>query len=468
MVKASSKSKPTVRKTTVKKASLKKKRASVKSIPKVTGSNLNGVSNRHISQKTRTLKEIEARLEKNENTLMASLPWIRTNVRNIMKVIARYDKNSEQYINSQFEKFEMYSKSIELDIESKIDENTNILGNALDHINRFISEQKNLKRIELEDNIKNNSQIHADINVLKEEFTILIDEYKELEKAIINIKKTTDSKLNEEDTHIIQLVKELKGDIKNIDNVLVSEKQKIKDAVASIVDVQKKEFDDKIKNNLNISKAHQDNLIKSLLAQISTISTKNDQLVKMINDTQAKSSVDRFKDVKLVLGNIKTELGLLKDTQDSNDSRAMDYIKTLGSAQAPKYDDAELIDRISALESTQKSKSDDTGLIDRINVLENSQRSHVELIKDAVSNLKETSTLNSSAKGGELVSLLETYKKRDAEREKRVSNMLSRIEQAVETINQKAEDTSTVSEKDVSNELDSMISELKKLQQESN
>ncbi|MCK5594225.1 MAG: hypothetical protein KAI18_03215, partial [Candidatus Aenigmarchaeota archaeon] len=110
---------------------------------------------------------------------------------------------------------------------------------------------------------------------------------------------------------------------------------------------------------------------------------------------------------------------------------------------------------------------DDTELLGRVNILEDSQRSNVGLIKEAVNDIKEASKIDSKSREGELVSLLEDYKKRDTERERRMTNMLQCIEQAVETINQKTT-TSDANEKSVNDELDGMISELKRIQQESN
>ena len=587
-----------------------------------------------ISKRTKTIRQIEDRLVKNENTLILSLPWIQTNIRNIMKIIAKYDRKSEQYLNSQFEKFEMYSKSIELDIESKIDENTNILENTLDHINEFIAEQEKFKRLEIEGNINDHKQINADIKVIKEETELLINQYKLVEKDIMDIKKVTESEFKDEKTQILTFVKELKTDIKKIDEVFISEKQKTEKAIFGVMDLQKKELNEKIENNLNISKAHQDNSVRSLLAQISTLSTKNNQLVNLITenrkelDSEIKDSItsskesqdntirpllkqidllsaknnqlvnlitenkDRYnhmleaniksseehqnniikplleqmdglsiknhqlvklidenkdglsknklESVKPILADIKEQLDTLKDTQKSNDYKVMDYVKLIESVQksetkgsddlierlnaidailkskteqmdklstknnhlvklidenrdelsknklesvkpiladikeqldtlkdTQKSNDSRTIEYMNTLESTQASKADDTELLGRINILEDSQRSNVGLIKEAVNDIKEASKIDSKSREGELVSLLEDYKKRDTERERRMTNMLQCIEQAVENINQKTT-TSDANEKSVNDELDGMISELKRIQQESN
>ncbi|MBW6461643.1 MAG: hypothetical protein K0B07_01185 [DPANN group archaeon] len=693
------------------------------------------------------LRQLEVRLVKNENAIIAGLPWIQTNVRNIMKVIAKYDRVSEQYLNSQFEKFEMYSKSIELDIESKINDNTNILEIALNQINDFIDGQKNLKHLEIEDNINNHKHMNADLNLIKEELTRLINQYKMLEKEITNIKKITESELKEEKINILEFVKELKGDIINLDKVLTSEKQKIEKAIIEVIDAHKKEFnyklesniniskeyidttinplskqidtiytknnqfvklinenkkrfadiienkiennikiskaymnstitpllkqidaisikdnylvelidenkkdleaklesnintskeyiditimpllkqidtisikenklvtlidshkkgldaklesnirlskehmdtikkhmdttitpllkqidtistkdndlvklidnnkkdlESKLKSNIEISKAYVDTTINPLLKQIDTISTKNDQLVKLIvenkesftntienkieenlkvskkyidvikadmdttitpllkqidyistknnqlvkliDKNKEELSHDRLGSFKLLLEDIKTELNTLKNTQKLNDSKMMDYIKVIETVQKSESNESsELINRIKSIEYTQASKTNDTEPLDRINsrinlieaskandtellnridALEVTQRSNEELIKNAVNIIKNNNAEQSNVKNDEFIHLLEVYKERDAEREKRVSNMLMRIEHAVTEINKKTANVTGDMGKNINDELDDMISELKRLQQESN
>ena len=473
---------------------------------------------------------------KNNSTLITSLSQIQTNIRAIMAILAKYDKKSEQYLNSQFEKFEMYSKSIELDIEAQINENTTIFKTALDTVNEFVKEQKQLKQLDIEGNLNEHRQIKADLNIIKEEFTISIDQYKHLEKAVRDMKTQMDSELKDEELNVIKLVTELKADIKNIDNVLDTEMHNVEKSIADMLIIQKKEIDEKIKNNIEITKYSLNNAIEPLLTQIDNLSSKNNRLVHIIEQKEKEALAQKTNDVvspktkdyindsiepllkqidnlssknnRLVnlieqkekelcsthnekaqiiqhMTNIKTQLSDLNDNQKSNDSKMMSYLTALESEQNKKDDNTELINRLNALESEQNKKDDNTELINRLNALESGQNKkddNIELItrltaledvqktnSQLIKNALDTIAANDKSDSmnnidDDLTTLLDTYKTRDAEREKRISNMLLRIEQAVETINKNAE-TSKVSETD---ELDSMISDLKKLQQESN
>ncbi|MCK4927662.1 MAG: hypothetical protein KAS11_04280, partial [Candidatus Aenigmarchaeota archaeon] len=173
----------------------------------------------------KSIKNTDAKLEKIEASLQGGLSQIKEQMKGIIPIIAKYDKKSEQYLIQQFKRFEVYSKDIEGTIDSKFEENSLILNNALDTINRFVKEQEDLRRLEIRENIKDHRQIKADINVIKEEFSTIISEYGKIEKDIESIKK---SELKKEEKHIVGLVTELRKDIKDIDKAIDAEKMNIK------------------------------------------------------------------------------------------------------------------------------------------------------------------------------------------------------------------------------------------------
>ncbi|NOQ55650.1 MAG: hypothetical protein GQ477_02470 [Nanohaloarchaea archaeon] len=599
--------------------------------------------------KSKTIKDLELRLEKNEDILIADLPWIQKNISSIMKAIAKYDRKSEQYLNSQFEKFEMYSKSIELDIESKVQENTTLLRNALGDIDRFLSKQEKIKQLDIENTNKEHRQIKADIKLIKEEFTVSFNQYKDLEKDLIEIRLRIESEFKEEDRHIVKLVRALKEDIKNIDNMLDSEKQKIKESISNVIYTQKKEFDKKIEDNVKISKDYLDANMDQLLKKIQILSSKNNRLIQVIEEKEKESRENLSEDMTAHMINLKTQLSDIKKTQRSNDSKVMDQIKTMDSmfdsekqkieesmagmfgAQKKEFDkkiennvavskeymdatiepllrqikilssknnklvhiietgekesskdmsedmtahmtdiktqlsefekaqrsitdkfgvqekefdkkiennvavskeymdatiepllrqiealssknnklvhiiekkedespihipeevmsqitviktqlldieknqrsnDSKVMDYINNLKSQPDTKYDNAELINRINALESAQKSNEALINASIDTIKTDNEIPSDTDDYDLTNLLETFKKRDDVREKRISNMFERIEQAVSEIQKRSENnTSSEVKNDIGDELDSMISDLKKLQQESN
>ncbi|MEA2004458.1 MAG: hypothetical protein U9O53_05915 [archaeon] len=222
-----------------------------------------------------SFEKTEAKLAKTEKVLSKGFLKLREQTKSIMPIIAKYNKKSEQYLSEQIKKFEFYSKDKEETIDSKIKENSEILENALNTINQFIKEQENLRRVEIKDNIKDHRQIKADIDIIKEEFSTIISEYGRIEKDITEIKE---SELRKEENHILELIADLRKDIRDMDKTISAEKLKIKDVMSEIIVSEKKDM----KKDLDSSKQYVDSNLKDLCTSIDALSQRNEHLIKAL------------------------------------------------------------------------------------------------------------------------------------------------------------------------------------------
>ena len=228
-----------------------------------------------------SFEKTEAKLAKTEKVLSKGFLKLREQTKSIMPIIAKYDKKSEQYLSEQIKKFEFYSKDIEGTIDSKIKENSQILENALSTINLFVKEQEDLRRMEIKDNIKDHRQIKADIDIIKEEFSTIISEYGRIEKDITEIKE---SELRKEENHILELIADLRKDIRDMDKTISAEKLKIKDIMSEIIVSEKKDM----KKDLDASKQYVDSNLGKLCISIDTLSQRNEHLIKVLEKKDKK------------------------------------------------------------------------------------------------------------------------------------------------------------------------------------
>ncbi len=350
----------------------------------------------------KSVKKINSKFDKVESELNAGISKINNLCKSITPIIAKYDKNSEKQLNAHFKKFEVYSKSIEDDIEANQNENHKLLDSALDTINNFIKEQENLKALDDEKNTKDHRHMKADINIMKEEFITITDEYGRIEKDINEIRT---SELKKEETHIVKIITDLKKDIKNIDKAIDSEKLNIKRVVADIIDAQKRY----VRTNMEISKKYVDTNLKHLCEKIEDLSSKNRQLINIIE--QKEKTYDAEK----------------KNTIDTQAKKIDDFISGLDNFRAEN--DRQITNTLSQALDELKNRQD-------------------EIYKEKLHEFTELLTL---------------FSQRDDEREKRVSNILKRMERALTILEVKAQ-TPGILEKNVRDELDEMISELKQMQ----
>ncbi len=349
----------------------------------------------------KSIKKTEAKLKKVEASLQGGLSQIREQMKGIMPIIAKYDRKSEQYIIQQFKRFEVYSKDIEGTIDSKFEENSLILNNALDTINRFVKEQEDLRGLEIRENLKDHRQIKADINIMKEEFSTIINEYGKIEKDIEGIKK---SELRKEENHILGLVTELRKDIKDIDKAIDAEKMNIKKIVSDIINIEKKRMD----NSLEGSKKYVDDNVKLLCGQVATLTARNAQLVKLLENKEKEYDTNR----------------------------------------------SDMID-------TQSKKIEDL-----LRLLDESQRASNEMSDNAIKEIRTENESRYDNKLNELVTLLDKFRERDKEREKRLPDLMVRLEDTISILSAKANDPDVL-EKNVKDELDRMMAELKQMREES-
>ena len=349
----------------------------------------------------KSVKKTDAKLKIVEASLQGGLSQIKDQMKGIMPILAKYDKKSEQYLIQQFKRFEVYSKDIEGTIDSKFEENSLILNNALDTINRFVKEQEDLRGLEIRENLKDHRQIKADINVIKEEFSTIISEYGKIEKDIDDIKK---SELKKEEKHIVGLVTELRKDIKDIDKAIDSEKMNIKKIVTDVINIEK----NKIDRGLESSRKYVDDNVKLLCGQVATLTARNAQLVK-----------------------------LLEKKEKEYDTNRSDMIYT----QSKKIEDL-------------------------LKLLDESQRANNEMSNDAIKGIKTENEARYDNKLNKLVTLLDKFRERDREREKRLPDLMIRLEDTISILSAKAKDPEVL-EKNVKDELDRMMAELRQMRDES-
>ncbi|MCK5373606.1 MAG: hypothetical protein KAJ20_04665, partial [Candidatus Aenigmarchaeota archaeon] len=345
----------------------------------------------------KSVKKTDAKLKIVEASLQGGLSQIKDQMKGIMPILAKYDKKSEQYLIQQFKRFEVYSKDIEGTIDSKFEENSLILNNALDTINRFVKEQEDLRGLEIRENLKDHRQIKADINVIKEEFSTIISEYGKIEKDIDDIKK---SELKKEEKHIVGLVTELRKDIKDIDKAIDSEKMNIKKIVTDVINIEK----NKIDRGLESSRKYVDDNVKLLCGQVATLTARNAQLVK-----------------------------LLEKKEKEYDTNRSDMIYT----QSKKIEDL-------------------------LKLLDESQRANNEMSNDAIKGIKTENEARYDNKLNKLVTLLDKFRERDREREKRLPDLMIRLEDTISILSAKAKDPEVL-EKNVKDELDRMMAELRQM-----
>lgn len=363
---------------------------------------------KNISSNTSSSKSLEksarktdAKLKKVETALQGGLSQIKDQMKGIIPIIAKYDRKSEQYLVQQFKRFEVYSKDIEGTIDSKFEENSLILNNALDTINRFVKEQEDLRGLEIRENLKDHRQIKADINVMKEEFSTIISEYGKIEKDIDDIKK---SELKKEEKHIIGLVTELRKDIKDVDKAIDSEKMNIKKIVSDVINIEKKRMD----NSLENSKKYVDDNVKLLCGQVATLTARNEQLVKLLENKEKEYDTNRSDMIDTQSKKIEDLLRLLNESQRANNEKSDIAIKEIRAENESRYDN----------------------------------------------------------KLNELVALLDKFRERDREREKRLPDLMVRLEDTISILSSKAKDPEVL-EKNVKDELDRMMAELRQMRDES-
>ncbi len=349
----------------------------------------------------KSVKKTEAKIGKVEAAINKSLLKTKEQLKSIMPIITRYDKKSEQYIVQQFKRFEVYSKDIEGTIDSKFDEISLILNNALDTINKFVEEQEDLRRLEIRENIKDHRQIKADINVIKEEFSTIINEYGKIEKDIESIKK---SELVKEENHILKLVTDLKKDIKDIDKAIDAEKLNIKKIVSDVINTEKNRID----KSIDSSRKYVDDNVKQLCSQVATLAARNDQLVKLLEGKEKEYDATRSNIISVQSKKIEELLTLLDESLIANVENSKNTIREIKTENESRYDN----------------------------------------------------------KFNELVTLLEKFEERDTEREKRLPDLMRRLESTISVLSAKANDPAAI-EKNVKDELDRMMSELKNMREES-
>jgi len=349
----------------------------------------------------KSVKKTDAKLKKIEASLQGGLSQIKEQMKGIMPIIAKYDKKSEQYLIQQFKRFEVYSKDIEGTIDSKFEENSLILNNALDTINRFVKEQEDLRGLEIRENLKDHRQIKADINVIKEEFSTIINEYGKIEKDIESIKR---SELKKEEKHIVGLVTELRKDIKDIDKAIDAEKMNIKKIVTDVINIEKNRID----KGLESSRKYVDDNVKLLCGQVATLTAKNAQLIKLLESKEKEYDTNRSDMIDTQSKKIEGLLKLLDESQRANNEKSDNAIKEIGTENESRYD----------------------------------------------------SKLN------ELVTLLDKFRERDREREKRLPDLMVRLEDTISILSAKANNPEIL-EKNVKDELDRMMAELKQMRNES-